>query len=249
MQKWSKLETVGVSSGGGTFAWAVAIAKSVTSLQVTMREGYERFSKAQNRPFLLPSMWVGGAVIVLPPSMLSQLNRPTSEVTSFFALLENAQFQYLMTDKAVWANTQIHFDVIRKDMMQKHMTELGRIMDEEWAGAFQREWGMDKDGKVVNAWDSAIRIIARVSLRIMVGVPGCHNEDYIDQSRLYAHAVIVDGVLINCMPPAMRPILAPIISLRARHYAKKVVNLLIPMIKERIRQLNGTKKFNDGEVC
>ena len=194
---WTKLDTVGVPRDGGLLSWAFAIARSVTSMQETMREGYEKFSKS-GKPFALPTMWMGGALVVLPPSMLHLLNKPRDELSSFNALLDNAQFQYLMTDKDVWGNT-IHFDIVKKDLAPKNIGSLASIMDEESNRAFKSCWGNSKEGKVVNAWDSMVRIIAYAALRIMVGLPGCRDEMYLEQSRLYANAVLVDATFINCL--------------------------------------------------
>lgn len=100
------------------------------SMQKTMREGYEKFSKA-NKPFALPTMWIGGAVLALTPSKLGLLNKSRSELSSFNALLGNAQFQYLMSGKDVWANT-IHFDIVRRHLREKDISSLMKIMFEEW---------------------------------------------------------------------------------------------------------------------
>ncbi|XXH01446.1 hypothetical protein Hte_007806 [Hypoxylon texense] len=241
---WASIDTVGVRPGGGALSRAVAIARSVTSMQETMREGYEKFSKA-GKPFALPTMWMGGAIVVLPPSMLHLLNRPRDELSSFYALLDNAQFRYLMTDKDVWANT-IHFDIVRKDLAPKNMGPLAGIMAEEWDAAFRSCWGDSKEGKVVNAWDSMVRIISHAALRIMVGLPGCRDENYLKQSRLYANAVLVDACFINCLPPAIRPVAGPIIALRARYHQRQLMKILVPMVEEKIRQYEDKGAEDDG---
>lgn len=243
---WDKFDTIGVPPGGGIFSWAFAIAKSVTSMQETMRNGYERFSKV-NKPFALPTMWIGGAVLVLPPSKLNLLNRPRNELSSFDALLENAQFQYLMSDKDVWGNT-IHFDIVRNNLREKDMGSLAGIIAEERSEAFRLYWGDCKEGKVVNAWDSMVRIIARAALRIMVGLPGCRDENYLEQSRLYANAVLVDACFINSLPPAVRPVIAPLLAIRARYYERKLLNILIPLVQERMRQYDEKEGQVDGPV-
>lgn len=245
---WAQLVVVGISPGDGPLSWAFALAKSVISMQETMREGYEKFSKA-NKPFALPTMWIRGAVLVLPPSKLGLLNKPRNELSSFNALLENAQFQYLMSDKDVWGNT-IHFDIVRRHLREKDMSSLTKIMFEEWQGAFQTYWGDSKEGRVIKAWDSMVRIIARAALRIMVGLPGCRNEDYLEQSRLYANAVLVDACLINCLPPGIRPVAGPVIALRAKYYERKLLNLLIPLVEERLFQYrHGVGSQRDSQVC
>lgn len=248
-QIWAKLDTVGVAPGGGMLAWGLAIMKSITSMQVVVREGYEKFSKL-GKPFALPTMWIGGAVVVLPPSMLHLLNRPRDEVSSFDALLENAQFQYLMTDKDVYANT-IHFDIVRKHLAPKNMGALAGIMAEEWDAAFRVHWGNSREGNVVNAWDSMVKIIARAALRIMVGLPGCRDEEYLERSRLYANAVLVDACFINCVPPAIRPVLAPVMAMRARYHQRQLMKILVPMVEERLQRHREKKgQDNDGHpVC
>ncbi|EFE44109.1 hypothetical protein TRV_01127 [Trichophyton verrucosum HKI 0517] len=243
---WTQLDVVGISPGDGALSWAFALAKSVISMQGTMCEGYEKFSKA-NKPFALPTMWVGGAVLVLPPSKLGLLNKPRNELSSFNALLENAQFQYLMSDKDVWGNT-IHFDIVRRHLREKDMSSLTKILFEEWQGAFQTYWGDSKEGRVIQAWDSMVRIIARASLRIMVGLPGCRDEDYLEQSMLYANAVLVDACLINCLPPGMRPMAGPLIALRAKYYERKLLKILIPLVEERLFQYRHVKESQrDGQ--
>ncbi|KAK8931559.1 Cytochrome P450 monooxygenase gloP [Metarhizium anisopliae] len=246
---WNKIDIVGVPQGGGILSWAFAIAKSVTSMQEAMRDGYKRFSKF-DKPFGLPTMWMGGALVVLPPSMLHLLNRPRDELSSFDALLENAQFQYLMTDKDVWGNT-IHFDIVRKNLTQKDMGPLAGIMAEEWATAFQKCWGDSRNGTAVNAWDSMVRIISHVALRIMVGLPGSKDETYLEQSRLYANAVLVDACFINCLPPALRPILGRVLALRARYHQRNLLKMLLPMVEEKMQQFEdrgGDEADSPGDV-
>lgn len=246
---WDKIDTVGVRPGGGVIPWALAIARSVTSMQETMREGYDRFSR-QGRPFALPTMWTGGALVVLPPAMLHLLGRPRDELSSFAALLDNAQFRYLMTDRDVWANT-IHFDVVRRDLAPRNVGALAGVVAGEWDAAFRSCWGGEGEGEgeVVNAWDSMVRVIARAALRIMVGLPGCRDENYLEQSRLYANAVLVDACFINCLPPAIRPVVGPLIAFRARYHQRQLMKILVPMVEEKMRQYEDKEAQDDGPVC
>ena len=242
---WSKLDTVNVSSSGGIISWAIAILRSIVSMQEMMDSGYRQFSKA-NKPFALPTMWMGGAVVVLPSSMLHLLNRPRDELASFPALLENAQFKYLMTDKDVWGNA-IHFDIVRKNLGPRDIADLTGVMAKEWDAAFRIYWGDSNNGRVVNAWDSMMRVIARVSLRIMVGEPGCKDEKYLEQSRLYANAVLVDACMIKCMPPSLRSVVGRLLALRARYHQRKLLIILVPIV-ERMRQYDKNEGQNNHSV-
>lgn len=102
---------------------------------------------------------------------------------------------------------------------------------------------------MVNAWDSMVKIITRVALRIMVGLPGRRNEEYLERSRLYANAVLVDACFINCVPPAIRPVLAPLMSLRARYHQRRLMKILVPLVEERLQQQREKKAQDDSPVC
>ncbi|KAI1089140.1 cytochrome P450 [Rostrohypoxylon terebratum] len=240
----SKIDAVGVSPRDSIFSWPVAVAKSVVAMQETMREGYEKFSK-HGKPFALPTMSTGGAVLVLPPSMLNLLKRPRDEVSGYNALIDNAQFRYLMTDRDVWDNV-IHFDIVRKDLTLKNMGPITSVMAEEWDLAFLSSWGRSKNGASVNAWESMVRIVAHAALRVMVGLPGCRNQEYLEQSIKYANAVLTDGCVISCLPPSVRPVLGRIISLRARYHQRKLMKILVPIVEEKMRHCEGREDRDAG---
>ncbi|GAW25927.1 putative cytochrome P450 [Rosellinia necatrix] len=243
----SEVDAVGVSPVHGILRWPVAVAKSVTAMQNTMSEGYEKFSK-NDKPFALPTMAAGGAVLVLPPSMLHLLKKPRSEISGFNALIDGAQFRYLMTEKDVW-NNPIHFDCVRRGLPEKKMGPIAIAMDEEWDRAFRSCWGDARDGLHVNAWDSTVRIVAHAALRTLVGHPGCMNEQYLDQSIKYANAVLADGCIINCLPPCVRPILGRIIAIRARYHERKILKILVPMVEERMLQCDDKLAQEVRSVC
>lgn len=55
------------------------------SMPETVAHGYKGFSKL-NTPFALPAIWMDGALIMLPPSMLHFLNKPWDGLSGFDAL-------------------------------------------------------------------------------------------------------------------------------------------------------------------
>ncbi|TLD09423.1 uncharacterized protein PgNI_07673 [Pyricularia grisea] len=248
---WGKLDCVGgVNATSSTSSWIAALFRSIGSLQDGAQEGYDRFIKSATRPrpFVLPTMWTGGPVVVLPPSMLPLVNRSPTQETGVLGLLEQFQFRYLHPDPDVWANTAIHFDVVRRDMAHKKMASLAAIIADEWPAAFRACWD-DEDSAAaagVSAWDSGVGIMARVALRLLVGLPGCRDASFFELSQLYARAFIVDGVAINCLPPALRPLLGPVLALRARYYQRKVLRALVPLVEQKLAEA-ATDKNDDGQ--
>ncbi|RYP66869.1 hypothetical protein DL769_005901 [Monosporascus sp. CRB-8-3] len=238
---WESLDAVGVGQRGSFFSWMRAIVGSLTSTAQRTREGYARFCKSQNRPFALPSLWTGRAVVVLPPSLLPLLNRPESELAAHRAQLDTIQLPYMMADPDVYDNP-IHFDIVRRSMSRKDVGALAAVTAEELHAAFTAYWGLDADNWVkLNNWDACGRVMTRAAMRALVGVPLCRDERLLDWSRKYASAVIAGTAFINCLPPVLRPYIGPLFGMRAKHYQAHCLTIMEPVIKERIQMWEQSK--------
>lgn len=249
---WSKLETIGISSGG-MFRWAWALTKSIFSTREYASEGYKRFSKALNLPFALPTTWTGRSVVVVPPSILHHMltrpdKLPGSEITNILGLIETIQLPYVISDPDIYLNA-LHFDVVRRKMSKKDMHLFASMTAEEIDLAFSDIWGTSKEWKTINGWDTCGRVITRTAERMMLGLPMGRNEKLLEASRLYANSVLLGGAIMNCFPPWARKVVAPVIALRAKFYQKRCVNILIPIINERIHIFREGKEGDDVPVC
>ncbi|KAK3329996.1 cytochrome P450 [Apodospora peruviana] len=233
---WSRLDTVGIPSGG-IIRRARGLIGSLTSMAQNTHEGYNKFCKGQNRPFALPTMWTGKAVVVLPPSQLHLVNRPESELTGFWALIENIQLPYFIPDRDVIENV-IHFEVSRKDLTRRNVDRQAAPTAEEVDLAFRELWGDSKtagEWKMVNGWDMCGAVIARVALRTLVGSPMCRNETLLELTRKFADSLFGAAAVINCTPPFLRPAIGPLLALPAKFYGARCRRIIIPLVKERIR--------------
>lgn len=244
---WAKTDAVGVPSSG-IFIWTRALLKSLTSTQKNTFDGYRRFSKAKGLPFQLPTLWNGGPVAVLPPSQLHLLNRPDSEVKAFDAQLETIQLPYMISDRDVYMNV-IHFDVVRKHMISnKNVQALAVPTADEVDVAFRECWGSSTDWTTVNGWDACGRIVTRTATRILIGLPLCRDEVFFEQSRLFGDSVVMGTAMINCFPPLVRPLLGPLIALRAKYYEARCLKILVPFVEERIRRWKEGKEEEGAPV-
>lgn len=231
---WADLDVVGVSSSG-LFAQTRALISSLTSVHRWAHAGYSKFSKAKGLPFALPTIWTGGPVAVLPPSAMHVLFKPESELRAFNAQLETIQLPYMVSDRDIYMNV-IHFDVVRKHMVQpKHINRLAAATADEVNEAFVDCWGTSTEWKTVNAWGACGRIVTRAATRILIGLPVCRNEVFFEQSRLFSDAVMSGTVMINCLPPMVRPVIGPLLALRAKYYQARCLKILTPFVEERIK--------------
>ncbi|KAF2757490.1 cytochrome P450 [Pseudovirgaria hyperparasitica] len=234
---WEKIGVVGVSPGGGIFSWLLAVLKSPVKLDEYLQDGYDKYSK-QGKPFGLPTMWMGGYLVILPRSMLHFLNRSRQELSGFNALLEGIQFKYLLSDRGrIWSNP-IHFEVTN-DLTSKDLAVLAPIMMEEFENAFRTCWddpGMADNGLITDAFASMTRITSRVSVRVMLGLPICRNAEYMEESMRYSNSIMQSAAIINCLPPFMRPVIGRLLGLWTRHNARKVLKFMVPVVEERLQK-------------
>jgi hypothetical protein len=247
VQVWNNLQVVGLPSIE-IFSWTRALFASILSIPRNTHDGYERICKAQDRPFALPTMWMGTAVVVLPPSLLFLLNKPDSELSGFRGLLDTIQLPYMISDCDIYENV-IHFDVVRKRFTRKDSGSFATATAEEIDFAFRNSWGTSSEWKNVNGWDAAGRIITCAAQRILIGIPFCRNEKLFEESQLYANSLFAGTAIINCLPPSMRPFLAPLLALRAKYYQARCQRILEPYVEERIRQWQSYQDGDDQPVC
>ncbi|OAG01871.1 putative Ent-kaurene oxidase [Paraphaeosphaeria sporulosa] len=121
-------------------------------------------------------------------------------------------------------------------MAPSDMRRLAPVTAEETDLAFRDIWGTSTGWKTIKGWDECGRIISRASQRFLIGLPSSRNEAMLETSRLYANALLVGGAIINCFPPWMRCVVAPLIAIRARYFQARYVKMLVPVVEERIRQ-------------
>lgn len=256
-KKWaeveSKLETIGASRG--PFQWTRRFVSSIVSMPQNATTGYNKFCKALNRPFVLPTTWTGRGIVVAPPSVLHKImTRPDkspstgSDITHIMGLVEAIQLPYIIADPDIYMNA-LHFDVVRRKMTKKDMPFFAAMTADELEAAFADIWGVSKEWTTINGWDTCGRIIARTAERMMIGLPMGRDERLLEASRLYANSVLLGGAVMNCFPPFLRGAAGPLIALRAKYYQKRCVNILVPVIEERMAIYRGLKKVKEVPVC
>jgi hypothetical protein len=241
---WSSLPTLGVPSSTSTLnilpiPWRLlARLRSVTATQKLVHDGYYQYHKGANgRPFALPTMWTGTGVVVLPPSMIPILNRPRDELSSFDALLDTVRLRETMPDPSVWGNT-FHFDVVRRDLNLKNVGSVAAETAAELEYAMRLGWGTGGEGwRTVKAWDAGVRI--------MIGLPLCRDDELVEDSLKYVEGVVMDSVLMNCIPQAFRSILGRVSALRAKYHKRRVQKKLLPLVEERIRLWREAKEGDE----
>ncbi|KAI5920334.1 cytochrome P450 [Camillea tinctor] len=242
---WAKLDAVGATPGDCLPSFARDVLSSIVLTRKFANEGYRKFNKALDRPYALPTPWVrGSSVMVLPPSQIPLLARldktGDSEWTNLRGLVETTQLPYIIDDANIYQNV-LHFDIVRQKMAHRDMSRLAPVTADEIDHSFRDIWGTDVEWRTINGWEACGRIISRAAQRILIGLPLSRDETMLETSRHYANSLLVGGAIINCFPPSIRWLVAPLIAVRARYFQARYVKMLLPLVQERISQWEAGK--------
>ena len=120
---------------------------------------------------ILPS--ISGELVLLPVSHTSWIiNTPDELLNTKAVHRESLQTDYTLLDSNL-AQHPYHEDVIKHDLTRKLGTLTTEIM-EELAAGFDETWGFDTENwKEIGVFENMMRIVARTSNRIFVGLPLC----------------------------------------------------------------------------
>lgn len=136
----------------------------------------------------------------------------------------------------------LHFDVVRQNMAHRDMSRLAPINADEIDLSFCDIWGIKTEWKTVNSWNACGRIISRAAQRTLIRLPLSRDGTMLETSRLYANSLLVGSAILNCFPPWMRWLVAPLIAVRAHYFQSRYVKMLLPVVEQRIRQWEAGKE-------
>ena len=99
----------------------------------------------------------------------------------------------------------------------------------------------------LDAWISipynstVLRLVARISARVFVGLPLCRNEEWLRTSISYSQNVFITSVIIRLFPTFMQSWVAPFIPAvwKVQQNLRLAKSLIVPYVEKRIdRQCN-----------
>ena len=141
--------------------------------------------------------------------------------------------------------TMYHEHVIHKNLFRNLPSLVEGTWDEVQA-AVDDGFGMSttKWTDVPN-YDTLMHIIARVSNRMMVGLPLCRDETYLANNSAFAQDVINVMTGLSFVPKVLHPVLGRLASIPNHIHFNRVKKLNLPMIRERLAQLTADPSRKD----
>ena len=89
----------------------------------------------------------------------------------------------------------------------------------------------------VRIYEIVLKLVARVSNRILLGDPDCYDEDWAQASMAFAENVTLTMMILRLFPPILRPFIALITpsAWKVQENLRKAKRILAPIIEERRR--------------
>ncbi|GAQ10181.1 fumitremorgin C monooxygenase [Aspergillus lentulus] len=196
-----------------------------------LKAGYEEFSK-HGRFYQLrtPVRWV----IVIPPKFVDEIRTaPPTHLSAKEAANDVQQAGYTVSP-IVEAN-KFHFRIIKTDLTPSLELKINDLLD-EISLVFQQEIGTPADWKPVVMARTAHRIATRTANRLLVGVPLCRNEDYLQMSIRYTIDVFGGADKLRAWPDFLKSTVTYFVT-NVRERQKVARKHLIPYIKARLEEV------------
>ena len=174
--------------------------------------------------------------MVLPPSEIPWIiSQPESVLSAQETHRQLLQSDWTLLNENIVKNP-IHEQVIRGNMVRKLEAFTSPVMD-ELRHCFEDYWGTATGWHEVNIWESMLKLFARTSNRMFVGLPLCREEDFLDGCRNFATNVMISGFFLKLMPTWVKPVLGYLaIAPNWWHY-RNAAKFLIPLIESRLKQM------------
>ncbi|KAJ7185998.1 cytochrome P450 [Mycena filopes] len=143
---------------------------------------------------------------------------------------ETLQVPFLMGREI--AEHPYHHEAIRNALTRSLGRVLPEVMDEIVAAYDDVFASVGDDWKNIILLPNIMRVVARASNRLFVGLPLCRNQEYLRISIAYTVSVFKRGRILGKFPRWLRPLIAPLMSPKPQAQ-REAMKFLGPVIEER----------------
>ncbi|KAK3715252.1 hypothetical protein LTR37_007219 [Vermiconidia calcicola] len=193
-----------------------------------VKEGYEKYSK-ENKPFLVPSFVTWQPEVVLPPSQIRWLvEQPDAVLSIDRCLVKDLEFLY--TAPAAWSFTRpFHVEAINKLRMDLLIED----MSEEVRAGIDQHWGLDtEEWAEVNIEETMLLVLVRITTRVFVGLPLCHNEEFTSAVASFIDGLSARAIFISLAPELLRPLVAWYLTRDLKRWNGICAEHMIPLVEK-----------------
>lgn len=148
---------------------------------------------------------------------------------------EDLQLIHTVMDPILVMEKPLHLHVISTTLTRETGNLIPDLKD-ELAQSLDEIWGKDTSTyKEVVVWNVMQHIIARVTNRILIGLPMCRDVTLLKASMTFAQDIPITSTLLRFIWEPLRPLVAPLITLPTRIHDNRFYQILKPEVERRLR--------------
>jgi hypothetical protein len=205
--------------------------------------GYEKYSK-NNKIFVLPATLGMSSEIVVPRSQMSWMfDQPDSVLSTSEAHYDVLQGAYCFVEPIILRDPY-HEHVVHKNLV-RNLNAIIPELEEEVPATIEAIYGVDTEAyRTVEILDSFMRMIPRLTNRMLVGPKLCREQKYLDAVLSFTKDIIRTQMIMFLAPKAIHPIVGGLLSFTSKYHYWLSSQFTLPLIKER---LNDMRKKDAGD--
>lgn len=178
------------------------------------------------------------AEVVMPRSQMTWMfDQPDTILSTSEAHYEFLQGDYCFV-KPIILRDPYHEHVVHKNLV-RNLNAIIPDLEEEVPASVQATYGTDTEGwKKVEVMDSFMRMVPRLTNRMLVGPKLCAEQKYLDAVLGFTMDVIRTQSFLFLIPKAIHPIVGNLMSLTSKYHHWLSARFTLPLIKKRINDIN-----------
>ncbi|KAH9849240.1 cytochrome P450 [Lenzites betulinus] len=205
----------------------IGAAKFSRNAKEVLAEGYRKYP---GKPFKV-AMWDRWVVFISGRDLIEDVRRrPDAEMSFSESVEDTMQLKHIM-DPDVMGNP-FHIDTIREKLTRVLPTIMPSVVEELEQAIPHNIPGASEGWVEINVLGALQHIVARASARVFVGLPLCHDEEYLDLAVQFAIDVMKDKDTLDNFPQSMKGFVSRIYSL-GRRGLRRSAEKLKPTIDQR----------------
>ncbi|RPD62649.1 cytochrome P450 [Lentinus tigrinus ALCF2SS1-7] len=195
--------------------------------RAVLSTGYRQYYGAAFKVALF-DQWL---VVVSGPKMVDDLRKRPDDEASFTESVEEVLQTRFTWDREL-VDDPYHLDVIKDQLVRTPAAALPDVFDELNSAIPQYIPAKDDEWTRVNIMQASQKIVARASNRVFVGLPLCHNDDYLELTIKFAIDIFKDVYVLGLAPGPLKFYVSRCFS-AARRTIRQSMAHLQPLINER----------------
>jgi cytochrome P450 len=209
---------------------------ALTKSKEWLMAGYERYSK-NDKIFVLPTTLGMKAEIVMPRSQMSWMfDQPDSILSTSAAHYDVLHGEYAFVEPIILRDPY-HEHVVHRNLVRNLNTIIPEL-EEEIPAAVEATYGVDTENYTkIDVLDSFMRMVPRLTNRMLVGAPLCGNQKYLDAVLAFTQDVIRTQTIMTLLPKTLHPFLGNVLGLASKYHYWLASRFTLPLIRERVDAL------------